>query len=100
MANQPLLTYKSLDDIRARKEVLRKELQRDNSTMKTHWNTLFHKDESSNLPSHRFANIMTTGASVFDGIIFAWKIYNRLGGKKKTTRKRNKGFLASLFSGR
>ena len=98
MAPQPLLTYKSLDDIRARKEVLRKELQRDNTTMKTHWNTLFHKEESK-LPSHRFANVMTTGASVFDGIIFAWKIYNRFGGKKKkATRKKSKGLLASLMS--
>lgn len=98
MVDQPLFTYKSLDDIRARKEALRKELRQDNSSMKTQWNTLFHK-EKSNLPAHRFANIMTTGVSVFDGIILAWKLYNRLGGgKKRLSKKKSKGFLASLFS--
>jgi hypothetical protein len=99
MANQPLLHYKSLDDIRARKASLRKELQRDNQSMKTQWNTLFHP-EKSDMPSHRIANIMTTSATVFDGLIFAWKLYNRFGGgrtTRKITKKRKGGLLASLF---
>lgn len=97
MADQPFYPYKSLDDIRARKEALRKELQQDNHSMKTQWNTLFHK-EKNNLPAHRFANIMTAGVSLFDGIIFAWKLYNRFGGKKKISKKKHKGLIASLFS--
>ena len=98
MADQPSFTYKSLDDIRARKEALRKELQQDNSSMKTQWNSLFHK-EKSNLPAHRFANLMATSVSVFDGILFAWKLYNRFGGgKNKKTKKKSRSFLASLFS--
>ena len=100
MDPQPLLTYKSLDDIRARKEALRKELHRDNSTMKTQWNSLFHKEEAK-LPAQRFANIMATGVSVFDGILFAWKLYNRFGGgkiKAKSKRRKKKGIFASLFS--
>ena len=100
MANQPLLPYKSLDDIRARKIALRKELKHDNQSMKTQWNSLFHP-EKSNMPSHRFANIMTTSATVFDGLLLAWKLYNRFGGtiSKKPTKRRNRGLLASLFSG-
>ena len=99
--DQPLLQFKSLDDIRARKEQLRKELQKDNITMKTQWNTLFHKQES-NLPSHRFANVMSTGASVFDGFLLAWKLYNRFGaGNRKTSKKsksKSRNILSALFS--
>ena len=99
MADQPSFTYKSLDDIRARKEALRKELQQDNSSMKTQWNTLFHKKEKSNLPAHRFANIMASSVTLFDGLIFAWKLYNRFGGgKNRKAKKKSKGILASLFS--
>ena len=47
MANQPLLKYKSLDDIRIRKETLRQQLQSDSLSMKTQWNTLFHKPYDS-----------------------------------------------------
>ena len=98
MADQPSFTYKSLDDIRARKEALRKELQQDNSSMKTQWNSLFHK-EKNNLPAHRFANLMATSVSVFDGILFAWKLYNRFGGgKNQKTKKKSRSFLASLVS--
>ena len=98
MASQPSFTYKSLDDIRARKEALRKELQQDNSSMKTQWNTLFHKEKNNDLPAHRFANLMATSVSVFDGIIFAWKLYNRFGSGKKRKAKKKKGIFASLFS--
>ena len=99
ISDQPLLHYKSLDDIRARKEQLRRELRQDNHSMKTQWNTLFHKEES-NLPSHRFAHVMSTGASLFDGLILVWKLYNRLGNKQHKTIKKGKGrsILSALFS--
>jgi hypothetical protein len=100
MTDQPLSEYKSLDDIRAHKEALRKVLQRERQSMKTHWDGLFHKPDA-NLPSRRISTLMTTGASVFDGIILVWKLYNRFGGGKRTakkTKKGSKGFLASLFS--
>lgn len=96
--DQPLLQYKSLDDIRARKEQLRRELRQDNHSMKTQWNTLFHKEES-NLPSHRFANVMSTSMSVFDGLILAWKLYNRMGNKNRKVKKsKNRSILSALFS--
>ena len=100
MSSQPMLPYKTLDDIRSRKEALRKELQNDNLSMKTHWNTLFHKPESK-MPSRRFASLMTTGASVFDIMLLSWKLYNRFGGNnRKVTarRKKNTGLLTRIFS--
>ena len=101
MASQPMLEYKSLDDIRARKDQLRKELRSENQSMKTQWNSLFHKEES-NLPSHRFANIMSTGVSVFDGLILVWKLYNKYGNNhrkvKTKSKSKNKNILSALFS--
>jgi hypothetical protein len=98
-SDQPLLQFKSLDDIRARKDQLRMEIRKDSQTMRTQWDGLFHK-EKSNLPSQRFANMMSTGAAVFDGILFAWKLYNRLHGKSQNTASTSVGLLASIFSGR
>ena len=95
--DQPLLQYKSLDDIRARKEALRKDLQRESLSMKTQWNSLFHKPEDK-MPSRKISTLMTTGASVLDGLILAWKLYNRFGGNHKGPVKKRKGILASLFS--
>ena len=98
MSDLPLLQYKSLDDIRQRKEALRRELMSDNQAMKTHWSTLFHKDVSTK-PTRKITKMMATSATVLDGIIFAWKLYNRLGpsGKRQSSKKR-KSLLASLFS--
>lgn len=106
-SKQPLLQYKSLEDIRLRKEELRQALRKDNHSMKTQWNGLFHQ-EKSNRPSRRIANMMSTGAVLVDGIILAWKLYNKFhseesgsspqgnilsaffGGKKKQKRKKRK----------
>ena len=97
-SEQPLLPFKSLDDIRMRKEYLRRELRKDNQSMKTQWNGLFHKQENT-LPSQRFSSLMTTGVSVFDGLLLAWKLYNRFGGGSKRRRTRNKGnLLTALLS--
>ncbi len=69
--------------------------------MKTQWNSLFHKEES-NLPSHRFANIMSTGASVFDGLFLVWKLYRKYGKNqrkvKTKSKSKNKSILSALFS--
>ena len=89
-------TYRSLDDIRARKAVLREQLESGNTTMKTQWNTLFHKPKS-NVPSKRVTTFMTTGATLFDGILLAWKLYNRFGGGKSHKATKQKSLLARLF---
>ena len=42
---------------------------------------------------------MSTGMSVFDGIILAWKLYNRLGNKQRTKkRSKSKNILSALFA--
>ena len=89
-------TYRSLDDIRARKTILRKQLEDGNTSMKTQWNTLFHKPKN-NVPSKRVTTFMTTGATLFDGILLAWKLYNRFGGGKKHKVTKHKSLMARLF---
>ncbi len=95
MTDQPLLHYKSLDDIRARKQALRKELDSGSQSMKTQWNSLFHAPKRD-VPSRRITTFMTTSASVFDGILLAWKLYNRLGGSKRQSKKK-KSLLARIL---
>jgi hypothetical protein len=89
-------TYKSLDDIRARKAELNAQLQDSNTLMKTQWNTLFHKPKS-NAPSKRVTTFMTTGATLFDGILLAWKLYNRFGGGKSRKATRRKSLMARIL---
>ena len=96
-SKQPLLKYKSLDDIRMRKEELRQSLRQDNQSMKTQWNGLFHH-EKSNSPSRRLANIMSTGAIVLDGVILAWKLYNRFHSDNQSSVQG--GLISSLFGGK
>ena len=97
MPTQPLLHYKSLADIRARKQALQEELDRDSLSMKTQWDSLFHKPKSQ-APSRRMTAFMATGASVFDGVLLILKLYNRFGGGRKNSRARKKGLLARLLS--
>ena len=94
MNDTPLQTYRSLEDIRMRKEMLRRELQRDNGQIKGAWNGLFHSEKNAT-PSKRMSGFMSTGAGVMDGIILGWKLYRKFyGGKKK--RKKKSGMLGFL----
>ena len=72
--------YKSLDDIRRRKETLRNEIQEDDKKIKNLWeemsrpSDLFSKSAS---PSKRIVGLMNTGAALFDGAILGWKLYRK-----------------------
>ncbi len=72
--------YKSLDDIRRRKETLRNEIQEDDKKIKNLWeemsrpSDLFSKSAS---PSKRITGLMSTGAALFDGVMLGWKLYRK-----------------------
>ncbi|MBP5258966.1 MAG: hypothetical protein K6A98_06725 [Prevotella sp.] len=75
--------YKSLSDLRLRKEMLRSELRKDDKKMQKMWNSLFHKPEKTALtPSSRIAGLMSTGAGILDGLILGWKLYRKFKRKK------------------
>ena len=72
--------YKSLNDIRTRKEMLRNAISKDDEKIRTLWNELFKPTEIFNKntpPSKRISRILNTGATVIDGAILGWKLYRK-----------------------
>ena len=81
MTNHSEITeYNSLNDIRLKKEAIRKEIDADDAKIQTLWNSLFTKPEilSRNAsPSKRLQSLLQVGAGAFDGALLAWKLYRR-----------------------
>lgn len=72
--------YKSLNDIRTRKEMLRNAILKDDEKIRTLWNELFKPTEifdKNTPPSKRISRILNTGATVIDGAILGWKLYRK-----------------------
>lgn len=82
-------TYKSLEEIRTRKDSLKKEIRQDDKQIKGLWGDLFHKPEAMGVmtPSKRITGLMSTGAGVLDGLILGWKLYRKFKGNKRTKRR-------------
>ena len=77
--------YKSLNDIRLRKESLRKSIEADDKKIKALWNSLFTLPDafSKNASrSKRITSMISIGTSAFDGAILAWKLYRKFKKKK------------------
>ncbi|MBQ9636412.1 MAG: hypothetical protein IJV36_00760 [Prevotella sp.] len=76
--------YRSLEAISDRKDVLIKEIRKDEQQVRQLWNQLFAKPEplSALTPSKRISAMMNTGAGVLDGVILGWKLYRKFKKKK------------------
>lgn len=81
---EPLFTYRNLDEIRLRKEIIRREIQTDDVKIKALWGELFHNKQAftASTPSKRFSGLMNTGAGILDGVILGWKLYHKFKKKK------------------
>lgn len=81
-------TCHTLANIRARKEQLRMDLQKDTARMQQLWDDLFHKPEETVLPSptQKLMKAMNTGAGIFDGLLLGWKLYRKYGRNIKGRR--------------
>lgn len=83
--------FASLTDIRAYKEELRKQIEKDEGCIADKWNELFHKEEDApRNKAQRVARMFSLGSGVFDGVMLGWKLYRRyqegsllFSGKKK-----------------
>ena len=77
--------YRSLDEIRDRKDLLLDDIRKDDQQIKALWGQLFAKPEpiSALTPSKRISSLMATGAGVFDGILLGWKLYRKFKRKKR-----------------
>ena len=80
--------YRTLDEIRERKDELLDELKQDNTKMSTMCNQVFLKREN-NTKSDYIASIISNGIVAFDTIMLIRKLmkgYGFLFGKKKNKR--------------
>lgn len=80
--------YRTLDEIRERKDELLDELRQDNTKMSTMWNQVFLKREN-NTKTDYIASIVSNGIVAFDTFMLIRKLmkgYGFLFGKKKNKR--------------
>ena len=83
-----LREYRTLDEIRERKDELLEELKQDNTKMSTMWNQVFLKREN-NTKTDYIASIVSNGIVAFDTFMLIRKLmkgYGFLFGKKKNKR--------------
>lgn len=86
---KPVREYRSLEEIRQRKDELLKELQKDNTQFSTLWDQVFLKREN-NTKSDYIAGLISNGIVAFDTFMLIRKLmksYGFLFGKKKKKKK-------------
>ena len=76
--------FGSLQEIRDRKEALRRQISKSDGNIRLLWRQLFTKPEplASLTPTKRVSKLMSTGAGVLDGVILGWKLYRKFKKKK------------------
>jgi hypothetical protein len=82
---KPVREYRSLEEIRQRKDELLNELQKDNTQFSTLWDQVFLKREN-NTKSDYIAGLISNGIVAFDTFMLIRKLmksYGFLFGKKK-----------------
>ncbi len=78
--NSEQIQYGSLNEIRLRKELLRKDIEADSAKIKALWTSLFVRPDALSkkaTPSKRMQSLFSIGAGAFDGALLAWKIYRK-----------------------
>ena len=86
---KPVREYRSLEEIRQRKDELLNQLQQDNTQFSTLWNQVFLKREG-NTKSDYIAGLVSNGIVAFDTFMLIRKLmksYGFLFGKKKKKKK-------------
>jgi hypothetical protein len=81
--------YRTLDEIRERKDELLDELQQDSTKMSTMWNQVFLKREENSKGDY-IASLVSNGVMAFDAFLLIRKLmkgYGILFGKNKKKRR-------------
>ena len=74
------IQYSSLNEIRLRKELLRRDIEADDAKIKALWRSLFVGPDALSkkaMPSKRMQSLFSIGAGAFDGALLAWKLYRK-----------------------
>ncbi len=86
---KPIREYRTLDEIRMRKDELLNELQQDNTKFTTLWNQVFLKRED-NTKADYITGLVSNGIVAFDTFLMIRKLmknYGFLFGKKNKRKK-------------
>ena len=86
---KPIREYRTLDEIRMRKDELLNELQQDNTKFTTLWNQVFLKRED-NTKGEYITGLVSNGIVAFDTFLMIRKLmknYGFLFGKKNKRKK-------------
>lgn len=86
---KPIREYRTLDEIRMRKDELLNELQQDNTKFTTLWNQVFLKRED-NTKAEYITGLVSNGIIAFDTFLMIRKLmknYGFLFGKKNKRKK-------------
>ena len=81
--------YRTLDEIRERKDELLDELQKDSTKMSTMWNQVFLKREENSKGDY-IASLVSNGVMAFDAFLLIRKLmkgYGILLGKNKKKKR-------------
>lgn len=73
-------SYTTIDEIRSRKALLLKDIQKDSERLDQQWHSLFRKPTALTkgaTPSQRISSMVSAGAGMIDGIILVWKLYRK-----------------------
>lgn len=72
--------YQSIEEIRARKALLQKDIKTDEEKIDEKWHSLFKKPQALSkaaTPSQRITSIVNSSAGVLDGLLLVWKLYRK-----------------------
>ncbi len=89
---KPIRDYRTLDEIRQRKDELLEQLQQDNTRFSTLWNQVFLKREE-NTKAEFITGLVSNGIVAFDTFLMIRKLMKNygflfgFGNKKKKKRK-------------
>ena len=89
---KPTHEYRTLEEIRQRKEELAEELQKDNTKFSTMWNQVFVSKEETSRGEY-IASLVSKGFIAFDLFLTTRKLLNTYGflfGLKKSKKKKHK----------
>ena len=78
--SENIVEYNSLNEIRLRKELLRKDIEADDAKIKKLWHSLFTKPDAlakNATKGKRIQSMINIGAGAFDGALLAWKLYRK-----------------------
>lgn len=92
MDKTPTPTYTSLEDIRARREELARELRAQRGRVELLWGDLFHRPATP-APRTRagwIARIVSNSAGLIDAALLGWKIYHKFFARPAEGRRRGR----------